>query len=382
MNIAVNCRLLQKGRLEGIGWFMYETLKRITENHPEHDFYFIFDREYDDDFVFADNVHTLVTGPPARHPLLWYFWFEWKIPAVLRKIKADIFFSPDGYLSLRSVIPSIPVIHDLNFAHRPKDLPFWTRHYYNFYFPRFAKKAMRICTVSNYSRNDISKTYGIDLPLIHVVYNGANPRYLPIEEEEKQKIRNKYTEGREYFIYIGSLHPRKNLNNLILAYDKFIEKTGSEIKLMIVGSAMWKNVRTHKNLIGKHNESRIVFTGRLGSEELGKVLSASLALTFVPWFEGFGIPVLEAFYSEVPVLTSNQTSLPEVGGDAALYAHPGNTDEIAYQMELLASNPELRHQLINKGKKQRRNFSWDKTAEKAWNCIGKVIHGIENNSSG
>jgi len=382
MNIAVNCRLLQKGQLEGIGWFMYETLNRITENHPEHQFFFIFDRQYDNEFVFTDNVNTVVVGPPARHPLLWYFWFEWKIPAVLKKVKADIFFSPDGYLSLRSDVPSIPVIHDINFAHRPKDLPFWTRHYYNFYFPRFAKKAMRICTVSNYSKTDISKTYGIDLPLIHVVYNGANPRYSPIGESEKQNIRNIYTGGKEYFIYIGSLHPRKNLNNLILAYDRFIKNTGSEIKLLIVGSAMWKREKSHRNLIGKHNESRIVFTGRLDSDELGRVLSSAIALTFVPWFEGFGIPVLEAFYTEVPVITSTQTSLPEVGGSAALYAHPGKIDDIAGKMELIVKDPELRNQLIRKGKKQRMNFSWDKTAEKVWNCIGTVIHGIENNNSG
>ena len=111
-------------------------------------------------------------------------------------------------------------------------------------------------------------------------------------------------------------------------------------------------------------------------------MSASLALTFVPWFEGFGIPVLEAFYTEVPVITSTQTSLPEVGGDAALYAHPGDIDEIASRMELIASDPELRDKLITSGKKQKMKFSWDKTAEKVWNCIGTVVHGIENNKGG
>jgi len=376
MNIAVNCRLLQKGKLEGIGWFMYETLRRITENHPEHQFFFIFDREYDREFLFSNNVTPLITGPPARHPLLWYFWFEWRIPSLLKKIKADIFFSPDGYTPLRSSIPSIPVIHDINFAHRPKDLPFWTRHYYNYFFPRFARKAMRICTVSEYSKTDISKTYKVDLPLIHVVYNGANPKFIPISEGEKQDIRDKYTEGNDYFVFIGSLHPRKNLNNLIQAYNSFILKTGSDIKLLIVGSAMWKRDKSIKELTGKNNGSNIVFTGRLESAELGRVLSAALALTFVPWFEGFGIPVLEAFYTEVPVITS------EVGGDAVLYAHPGNIDEIASRMELIASDPELRDKLITSGRKQKMKFSWDKTAEKVWNCIGTVIHGIENNNGG
>ncbi len=379
MNIAVNCRLLQKDRLEGIGWFMYETLLRITRDHPEHKFFFLFDREYDSEFIFSDNITPVIVGPPTRHPLLWYVWMEWKIPAVLKKIKADLFFSPDGYLPLKSKVPSVPVIHDINFAHRPQDLPFWPRLYYNFFFPRFARKAMRICTVSEYSKIDIHKTYKVDLPLIHVVYNGANTLFSPIGETEKQSIRDQYTQGQAYFIFIGSLHPRKNLNNLIRAYDKFITKTGSNIKMLIVGSAMWKREKASKNLIGQHNESRIIFTGRLESEELGKVLSAALALTFVPWFEGFGIPVLEALYAHVPVLTSTETSLPEVGGEAALYAHPGNIEEIAAKMELIANDPVLRNNLINLGKEQKIKFSWDKTAEKVWNCLETVIHGIENN---
>lgn len=377
MNIAVNCRLLQKGRLEGIGWFMYESLKRITNDHPEHQFFFIFDRQYDEEFIFSDNITPIVAGPQARHPFLWYFWMEWKIPVILKRIKADLFFSPDGFLSLRSKVPSIPVIHDINFVHRPKDLPFWTRHFYNFFFPRYAEKAKRICTVSEYSRKDIHKTYKVDLPLIHVVFNGANPMFAPVSEDEKQVIRNKYTGGDPYFIFIGSLHPRKNLINLVKAYDKFTLKTGSNMKLLIVGAAMWKGKKTYNNLITKHNESRIIFTGRLESEDLSEVLSGSLAMTFVPWFEGFGIPVLEAFYAQIPVLTSTLTSLPEVGGNAALYAHPGNIEEIADKMELLANDSQLREKLIERGNKQKIKFSWDMTAIKVWNCMETVIHGIK-----
>jgi hypothetical protein len=98
MGIAVNTRLLLKGKLEGIGWFTFETLKRITQNHPEHEFIFIFDRPFDRDFIFADNVTPVIIGPPARHPLLIYIWFDFQIPKILKKYKADLFLSPDGYL--------------------------------------------------------------------------------------------------------------------------------------------------------------------------------------------------------------------------------------------------------------------------------------------
>ncbi len=169
MVIVVNCRLLLKNKLEGIGWFTYQTLRRITRSHPEHRFIFLFDRPYDPSFIFSDNITPVVAGPPTRHPILWFLWLEFVIPRILRKYKADIFFSPDGFLSLRAKVRSIPVIHDISFAHRPKDLPFLPRVYYNFFFPRFARKAYRICTVSLYSQKDIQKMYGVARPVIRVV---------------------------------------------------------------------------------------------------------------------------------------------------------------------------------------------------------------------
>jgi len=123
MIIAVNTRLLIQGKLEGIGWFARETLSRITRDHPEHQFLFIFDRPYAEEFIFSGNVTPIVLSPPTRHPILWYIWFEFQIPRILRKYKADLFFSPDGYLSLSTHIMQLAAIHDINFAHRPKDLP-------------------------------------------------------------------------------------------------------------------------------------------------------------------------------------------------------------------------------------------------------------------
>src|SRR6056297_1014646 len=144
MRIAVNVRLLLKDKLEGIGWFTYENLKRITQAHPEHEFIFIFDRPYDKSFIFSNNIKPIVVSPPTRHPLLIMTWFELQIPRILKKYKADVFLSPDGFLSLQTEIPQIGVIHDINFAHRPQDIPGAFRKYYNYYFPRFAKKATRL----------------------------------------------------------------------------------------------------------------------------------------------------------------------------------------------------------------------------------------------
>ncbi len=372
MLIAVNTRLLLKEKLEGIGFFTKETLARITRNHPEHRFLFLFDRPYDDEFIFSDNITPVVVSPPTRHPLLWAIWFELRVPFILKKYKADLFFSPDGYLSLTTKAPQVAAIHDLNFVHRPKDLPWLKAKYYNFFFPRFARRARRIVTVSNYSKEDIIRTYKIAPDKIEVAYNGINNLYTPISEEEKLAVRQKYTDGCNYFLFIGSLHPRKNIEGLLCAYDAFRNSCKCTTKLMIAGGELFKTGDIEKTFRRMRHKSDVIFTGHISSEELRLVLGAALCLTFVPFFEGFGIPVVEAMSAGVPVISSNTTSLPEVGGDAVLYVDPSQPEEIKNAMRQIARDEELRKELIEKGFRQKEKFSWDKTAEVVWRAIEKV----------
>jgi len=369
MIIAVNTRLLLPEKLEGIGWFTRETLSRITHDHPEHQFLFIFDRPYANEFIFSKNITPIVLSPPTRHPFLWFIWFELQIPRILKKYKADLFFSPDGYLSLNTRIRQLAAIHDINFAHRPKDLPWLKAKYYNFFFPKFARKAKRIVTVSYFSKEDIIRTYKIASDKVDVVYNGVNTSYTPTSEDENLKIRNTYSGGKEYFLFIGSLHPRKNICGLLRAYDAFRTSVESETKLLIVGESMFKTSDIELTYEGMRYKDDVVFTGRLTNDELRHVLGASLALTFVPYFEGFGIPVIEAMNAGVPVICSNTTSLPEVGGNAVLYVDPFSLNQIKDAMIRIFQEKDLRDSLIEKGFVQKEKFSWDKTAELLWGSI-------------
>jgi glycosyltransferase involved in cell wall biosynthesis len=374
MIIAVNTRLLIHGKLEGIGWFTFETLSRITRDHPEHQFLFVFDRPFSPEFIFAKNVTPIVLSPPTRHPVLWYIWFELQIPRILKKYKADLFFSPDGYLSLNTNVKQLAAIHDINFAHRPKDLPWLKAKYYNYFFPLFARKAQRIVTVSSFSKEDIHKTYNIENDKIDVVYNGINTLYTPTSEGERLIAKAKYSDGKDYFLFIGSLHPRKNITGLLLAYDAFRSSVELDVKLLIVGESMFKTRDIELIFEGMRHKDDVVFTGRLGNEALHQVLGASLALTFVPFFEGFGIPVIEAMNAGIPVICSNTTSLPEVGGDAVLYADPFDQRQIAEAMIKLYQDKELRESLIEKGFRQKEKFSWDKTADLLWKSIEKCVN--------
>jgi glycosyltransferase involved in cell wall biosynthesis len=373
MRIAVNTRLLLKGKLEGIGWFTFETLKRMTQNHPEHEFIFIFDRPFDRDFIFAENITPVVIGPPARHPFLFWIWFDFRIPKILKKFKVDLFLSPDGYLSLRTKVPQLAVIHDINFVHRPDDLPWLIEKYYNYFFPKFARIAKRIATVSFYSKEDIARSFKINYDKIDVVYDGINQIFKPLSEKEKIAVRKKYTGGAEYFLFVGALHPRKNVSGLLNAFDAFKTDAPNNIKLIIVGGEMHKTgdiFETYKNMRSKND---VIFTGRVPTDELHDLFGAALALTFVPFFEGFGIPVVEAMTAGVPVICSNTTSIPEVGGNAVIYADPMKIDQITNAMLKLANDKVLRQELIEKGFEQKNKFSWDETAHLLWESVKRTM---------
>ncbi len=381
MNIAINARLLLKNKLEGIGWFSFETLRRIAKNHPEHTFYYIFDRKYDESFISSDNIIPVVAGLPTRHPFLWFLWFEFTIPQILKKIKADIFVSPDGMLSLRTKTPQIAVIHDINFHHNPRQLPFWVRKYNNYFYKRFAKKATQIGTVSEYSKSDISETYKINPNKIDVFYNGSNSAYTPLNENEKVAIKTKYTNSCEYFVFIGALNPRKNIPGLLKSYEIFKNSGNYDHKLIIIGSAMHLTGEINDTLNKMKHRLDVIFTGRLELEELHLVLGGALALVFIPFFEGFGIPLVEAMYAEIAIISGNTTSLPEVVGEAALSCSPHDHKKVAKNMELIANDENLRQNLIAKGRIQREKFSWDKSAERFWTCIEKVIDDVQINKN-
>lgn len=366
--IAVNTRFLIKNKLEGVGLFTYESLKRITQSHPEIEFYFLFDRAYDSEFIFGPNVKPVVLHPQARHPFLWWWWFEVSVAGWLKRNKVDLFLSPDNYACLGANVPQVVVMHDLSFEHFKDQIPFITLKYYEYYLPRFAKKAMRLATVSEFSKADIVSHYGIAPDKIDVVYNGAKEVYKPISESARAKVKQQYTNGCDYFIYVGSIHPRKNVANLLLAFDKFKADTPNDLKLVIVGRKAWdfEDVDyAHANMQFKQD---VIFLGHVPPADLGDIVAASYAMVYVSLFEGFGIPIVEAMSCDVPVITSNITSMPEAAGDAAMLVNPYRVSEIGAAMSHLYVDKAVRQQLIEKGRIQLQKFSWDKTADKLWQC--------------
>jgi glycosyltransferase involved in cell wall biosynthesis len=372
VRIAINTRLLLPDKLEGIGWFTHESLRRIVKAHPEHRFIFLFDRPYDQRFIYADNVEGVVVSPPTRHPLLYRIWFEWMLPHALRRNKADLFVSPDGFLSTRVNIPQLAVMHDLNFEHYPADLPAAYSRYYRNWFPRFAKKAARIVTVSEFSKQDVVTRYQVEPDRIDVVHNGVGDIFSPLSTAERTKAMDRFTKGHRYLVCVGSLHPRKNTANLLAAFD-MLAASAPDVHLLIVGERMFQDARMERVLAGMKHADRVVFAGRLGQADLRLAMGAAVALAYVSYFEGFGIPVAEAMKCGVPVIAARATSLPEVAGEAAVYCDPFAPVDIARAMRSVLDDAALRAWLIDTGLERVQQYTWDRTAAGLWASIEKVM---------
>jgi glycosyltransferase involved in cell wall biosynthesis len=371
--IVVNTRLLIHNRLDGIGRFTFETLSRITRKHADDHFVFLFDRPVHDEFIFSENVTPVKLFPPARRTWLFNWWLNHSVHGVLRDLKPDLFLSPDGFLPLRGNTKCLPVIHDLNFEHFPEDLPVHYSEWYRKKFPLFAAKATRIATVSEFSKQDIAQRYHIDPSNIDVVYNAAGDGFKPLSEAQIAEVRSKRSNGAPYFLYIGALHPRKNLVRLIEAYESFRNTSDTDIKLLITGGEFWKNEKLKGALAKMTFKDDVIFTGRVSDSEIYEITGAALALTYVPYFEGFGIPIVEAMSCGVPVVSGNTSSLPEVAGNAALYCDPFSVESIAEAMKKIAADSDLRNRLSALSIERASLFSWEKSADDLWNSIVKTV---------
>lgn len=370
VRIAVNTRLLLKGRLEGIGSFTHNILQQLVADHPEHEFIFLFDRPWSPEFQYASNVTPVFAGPPARHPLLFYIWFEYVVPRLLRKHKVDVFLSPDGFLPLGASIPQVAVIHDLNFEYYPAFFTPMTRWFYRTFFPRYARVATRIATVSEFSKSDLVNLYNVSPEKIDVIYNGVDAMYAPASSAAINDFTSKHTAGEDYFAFVGGLYLRKNLSMVLRAFDEFKRQTRSPVKFVLAGRSYRETdelFRLHQTLACKDD---IIFLGRVEpAEAVPIILSGALSLVYVSHFEGFGLPIIESMRCGTPVITGNVTAMPEIAGDAALLVDPTSVQSIADAMATMASSDQMRQELRSKGLEQSEKFTWKRSADALWSSI-------------
>ena len=369
MRIGINTRSLLGSKMEGFGNYTLELVSRICKNNPEYQFYLYFDRAVSKQYTFPKNVVCQVVFPPTRHPLLYIWWFQWALKRKLKKDQIEVFWSPDGMLPLGLNIPTLASIHDLNFEHFPKDLPRAVSAYYRYFFPKFARQATKIITVSQTTKEDIVACYKLPSDQISVIYNGVNKAYKPLSTVQKTQFITEQQLPQSYFLFVGSLHPRKNIHRLLAAFQQFA-KQHQDIDLVVVGAAMWdtQNFDIHTAFT-----QRIHFLGHIDTPKLAQIMAAATAFIYIPYFEGFGMPLAEAMATQTPILAGNKSCLPEIAADAALYVDPFQIDDIAHGMQQIKNDVALQTELKQKGLERVKAFNWDHAATLVWHEIKNLV---------
>jgi glycosyltransferase involved in cell wall biosynthesis len=264
-------------------------------------------------------------------------------------------------------VPVVATIHDLAFEHLPETFTRRGRAQLRFTVRRTARRAARIATVSEFSRQDIIRTYGIAPEKVAVTYNGISPIYRtePESADEAAELRNRYRIRGQYILAVGSVQPRKNLIRLIRAYDILrLRNPDLQTQLVLVGRHLWLFREVVREAARHARADDIVMTGYVPEKDLPVLYRNAMAFVYPSLFEGFGLPPVEAMACGTPVITSDLSSLPEIVGSAALLVNPYDEGEIAGAIDRLLTDTALRRRLAVDGAARAKAFTWESTANK------------------
>lgn len=372
MRIAVNTRFLLQDKLEGVGIVTDEVMKRMVALHPEDEFDYYFDRKYHQRFVQSTNIHPHVYPPVTRLPFLIRLWLNQPVRRNVTKNKADVFFSPDGFIPLGMPVPKVSMFHDVAYLRYPEYLQPRIRKFYAKWIPRYLAYTQHIITVSEFSKSELIDGYNVHPDKISVVYNGITDAYQPLDNAQQDVTRNKYTQGRPYFVFLGALHPRKNVLTLVKAFDHFKTNYKSDVQLILAGRNAWHNKELFETIQKSPFTKEIHLPGYVRTEDAVPLVASAEAMIYPSIYEGFGLPVVEAMACGVPVICSNVSSLPEVAGNAALQFDPMDVQQLSQHMQTIVSDASVRNELIRLGFERCKVFSWDRAAEEIYGVLEKV----------
>lgn len=374
MKISLELQPCLKNK-SGIGIYTYELSKRLQEYNYITLYGDIFN------FINRNNIEKDIDGlnfnknifslfPYGVYRRMWNYVpirYNW-----LFNDQSDIYHFFNFIVPPRIEGKVITTIHDMTYELYPETMDKKNLKRIKSDIHYSVNRADKIITVSESSKNDIMKFLSVDEAKIEVVYNGVeydkfNKSY---SEDEKSKIRVKYTLPKDYILYMGTLEPRKNIESIIEAFSLFKKEntvSNQNIKLVIAGKKGWlfENIF---NLVNKLSlKDDVIFTDYIDENDKSIIYNMASLFVFPSLYEGFGIPVLEAMASSVPVITSNVSSLPEVAGDAAILVEPKDIKSIAKYMSKVLADKKLRNNLIREGHEQAKKFTWESSVEKLVN---------------
>ena len=361
MRIGIEAQRIFRTNKHGMDYVVLEEIKELQKSDTRNE-YFVFVAPGEDRCLKdSKNVHIIEIGSNF-YPL----WEQFSLPRAVNQLNLDMLHCTSNTAPIRCKVPLILTLHDIIFL-EPRDKSNKSFYqdmgwrYRRFVVPRILKKCKRIITVSDFEYNNIITKLQIPEEKMVMIYNGYNKWFRPVEDTEL--IYQQYIEEPGYFFFLGNTDPKKNTERTLIAYSKYLEMSDVKRKLLMADlDRGYLDEIIDRNDIGNIRD-HIVMPGYIKNADLPYIYNNAFAFLYTSLRESFGIPLLEAMACGTPVITSNTSSMPEIGGSEVIMVNPLNVNEITEKMLLLEKDKALYQKQKDIGIIRAQQFSWEYTAE-------------------
>jgi glycosyltransferase involved in cell wall biosynthesis len=370
MKIAIDARGVNWYKGTGIGTYTENILKQLLKIDTENSYHIYWSGDNYDNY---NNESSKIIMTSRKHRR---FFQQYYFPNDLRKENIDLFHVPQNGIGLSSEVDckKVITIHDLIPYVMPETVGKGYLSEFLREVPQLIESCDGILTVSEKSKRDILKYFPVDENKIFVTPLAADRKYKPLDKEIcKLSVQKNFNIGKPYILYIGGFSPRKNLRSLILAFSKLYKDLNCEYNLVIVGSLKDESSTLMKLAYDLNMDSKIIFTGFVEEELLPVLYNAAEVFVYPSFYEGFGLPPLEAMSCGTPVIASNTSSIPEVVQNSGILIDPYDTDSLVTALGKVLSNESIKATLSKSALKKSSEFSWESTALKTLNSYKSIV---------
>ena len=361
MNIAIDGRAAKWYRGTGIGTYTYQIINNLNQIDFLNKYQVFLPEDVRFDYKFRNNFSQMKSAEECNSN----FWEEVKIPNILHDEDIDIYHVPQNGVGLSNYIQckKIITLHDIIPLRMPETCSDRYLKIFNNIMPEIIKNCDGIITVSNFSKEDIAKEFNYPKNKIFVTYLASEDCYRPLEKEHcKSAIKDRYSIDSDFILYVGGFSPRKNILSLINAFSLLKSKYKKDIKLVIAGKKGISYSIYKKRVSDLNLDSSVIFPGFIRMEDMPSLYNCAKLFVYPSFYEGFGLPPLEAMACGTPVIASNTSSIPEILKDSAVLLNPNDTDKLYESMCTVLEDCSLRERLIEKGLQHSLKYNWKKTA--------------------
>ncbi len=374
MRIGIEAQRIFRKKKHGMDLVILELLLQLQRLPGSHHFFVFVNEDEDTEVLQASENMTIVKLPKSPYPI----WEQYHLPRAVKQYKIDLLHTTSNTAPIFTTVPLLITLHDIIYMEKI-DLKngTWYQRFGNLYrrwnVPIVAKKARHLITVSRFEKERIDAFFQFSPEKVIVIYNGVRPHFKSVERDAARHTLDKYNLPEEFILFLGNTDPKKNLKNVLLAFQSFLKESNSSIKMVMPDFGEDNLMDLLNSINAPEIRKNIFLTGYIQNEILPNLYSLANFFMYPSLRESFGLPILEAMACCCPVITSNTSSMPEVAGDAAILVDPTVVTDIKNAMLTVINDVEIREKLIIAGGERAAEFSYTKAAEKLLRIYDSMI---------